>query len=195
MACVGDRCAARACRSPISCQMAPWSRGANSPPRVDLLGDHRAHRVIDRAGRGEGSAVVPSAQLEAADRDRGLSGCLQQDRDVDDPVLCAADDRVAAEQQHRHRSRRRIDGRDGLHRRLLDLDAIGRLRLLEGQVVRRAVRLPRLERDDGQAVSPHRHDRRDRCDRATHGRGRTSARARLRRCIGRAGHASPPSVR
>jgi hypothetical protein len=59
--------------------------------------------VVDRASRGEATAVVPSAHLEAADRNRGLGGGLQQDGDVDDPVLRATDDRVAAEEQHRHR--------------------------------------------------------------------------------------------
>ena len=139
----------------------------------DLLGDHRAQRVVDRAGGLEATPVVPSAHLQAADRDRGLGGGLQQDRDVDDPVLRAADDRVAAEEQHRHRSGGRVDGRHGLHRRLLDRQALRGLRLLEGEVLRRPIRLPGLQRDDRQAVAPHRHDRRDRCDRATHGGGRT----------------------
>src|SRR5688572_5709477 len=40
----------------------------------DLLGDHRAHRVVDRSGRGEATPVIPSAQLQTADRDGGLGG-------------------------------------------------------------------------------------------------------------------------
>ena len=100
------------------------------------------------------AARVPSASLEARDRDGRCRRGLQQDADVDDAVLCAADDGVATQDQDRGAADDGLHGRNRLDGRLFHPDTAIRRRLVERQVIGRAVTESGCERDDGQPVSP-----------------------------------------
>ena len=126
-----------------------------------LVAHHRAHRVVHLAGRREPDALVPAVRLEARHRDRRDRRGGQPDRDVDDPVLLPADDRVAGEDDDRLRLRDRLDGRHGPATLLAQLE-VARRRGRGRRLVRGLPRDAPLERGDDQPVPRHRDQRPDR---------------------------------
>ena len=98
--------------------------------------------------------------LEAGDRQLGDLACRQPDADVDDPVLLAAGDGVAGEDDDRLVLRRRRHRRDGAGADLVDLHRAAGHGLLEEEVRRRRGRRAlgggrRLERDEHEPVALH----------------------------------------
>ena len=97
-------------------------------------------------------AVVPSACLETGDRDAAGGLRLQQDRDVDDPVLGAAEQGVAAEQEHEVLLGGGRYERHGVDVRLVDDDLVLLLGFVEDEVRRFPRRNRQLQGNEGQPI-------------------------------------------
>ena len=111
-------------------------------------------RVRDVVGRPErGAAPVPATLLDARDGDRQLRARLDEDADVEDPVLLRADELLAVVEQH-PRARRVLDDelRHGARvGRLVDVEP-ARKRLVERDVGRERVALREERCHDDPAV-------------------------------------------
>ena len=103
--------------------------------------------------------------LKAGDRQLDRRVSVDPDRDVDDPVLLAAHDRVAGQQQHRLPDRTRVHGGNGRRVEFLDTQRPRRECLLAQQEHGQAAQVRRMircaQRDEGQPLARHRDQRLD----------------------------------